>query len=356
MTEKFSPVAIAFAINDLYIKPILVTMLSIFENASADTVYAVQILNYKLNPATRQQIQACVTQWHPQSSVTFLDLSDEQHDSIPYVGIWGKEANYRLFLPELAPDFDKIVYLDADVLVQCDLSVLYNLDLQGRAFAGVRDELWMGSGAIQQRLQCFSILEKAITNTYMSHNAYCNSGVLVLNLAFFREHQLTTKAITMLNKYKDIAGMLPDQDVLNYLATCDGSENIYFLPAVFNWNPATVSLTPPIEPYENARWHVFLKRRNEWVVDQELLTIATPQIIHFAGRDPWRFDRHKSEANSLYEACALRSGWKIEDSFVSFRYKSFKLWLKRLGNKEKGLAVVCFVFGLVVAGLIGFLF
>lgn len=356
MLEKSSPVAVAFAINDLYIKPLLVTLLSLFENAHTGTVYAVHILNYKLKETTRQKIMASVNKWHPQSTVIFLDLNDEQIESIPYVGIWGKEANYRLFLPALVPSFASVIYLDADILVQSDLSILSTLNLAGKAFAGVRDELWVQSGGIQQRLHCFSVLEQVKTTTYMERNAYCNSGVLVLNLAFFRQHNFTAKAIAMLNKYKDVPNMLPDQDVLNFLATCEGSENIYFLPAVFNWNPSTVTFTPPEEPYEKARWHVFLKRRNEWVTNQDLLAITKPQIIHFAGRDPWRFDRYASEATTLYEQCALRSGWKIEDSFVSFRYKSFLIWLKRLGNKEKGLAVFSFLAGLATAGLIAMIF
>jgi lipopolysaccharide biosynthesis glycosyltransferase len=362
MSNK-SPIAMAFSINDGYLNPFLVALVSIFIHAEVDTVYAIHVMNYKLSSVARQKIHTLVDKWHPQSSLTFLDVSERQWEQIPRVGTWAKEASYRLFLPELVPHWEKIIYLDGDIVAQSDLSVLYELDLSGKVFAGVRDEFWGGSMRIQQRMHYFSQAEGAVTQSYMSHSAYCNSGVLVLNLAFFREHDLTAKAIAMLNKYKDITGMLPDQDVLNYLATCDGQENIYFLPAVFNWNPNTfsgnsntVTLTPPEDPYLNARWHAFLKRRNEWVTDQELLAIIKPQIIHFAGLDPWRFDHDKSEVNSLYEACALRSGWKIEDSFVSFRYKSFKLWLKRLGNKEKGLALLCFIFGLIVSGLLSWVF
>ena len=46
----------------------------------------------------------------------------------------------RLFLPELLPDTDKILYLDIDMIVQGDVAELYRTDLLDTPLAA-RDEL-----------------------------------------------------------------------------------------------------------------------------------------------------------------------------------------------------------------------
>lgn len=49
-------------------------------------------------------------------------------------------AFYRIFLPELLPNLDRILYLDADTLVINDLNPLWQTDLQG-AFIGCVPDL-----------------------------------------------------------------------------------------------------------------------------------------------------------------------------------------------------------------------
>ncbi len=336
MSNK-SPIAVAFSINDGYLNPFLVALVSIFTHAEMDTVYAIHVVNYKLSLTARQKTQALVDKWHPQSSLIFLDVSDEQWEKIPLVGTWVKEANYRLFLPELLPNLNTIIYLDGDILAQSDLSRLYELNLNDKAFAGVRDEFWGGSMRAQQRLHYFSQGEGAMTQSYMTHSAYCNSGVLVINLAFFREYNFTSRAIALLNKYKYIPGMLPDQDVLNYLATCDGQDNIYFLPATFNWNLAAASLSPTATEYERMSWAGLVQRRNEWVTDKTLLALTEPQILHFSGKPPW--EEVSIQRRAFYQSYADKVGWQLPNQFlvVMFRMSSWRKW----GKRERMLVVAC---------------
>lgn len=353
MADK-SPVAVAFSINDGYLNPFLVSLVALFTHAEVQTEYAIYVVNYQLSASARQKTQALVNKWHPRSSLTFLDVSAEQWAQTPFVGTWHKEASYRLFLPELVPHLKQIIYLDGDTVAQCDLTMLYELNLQGKAFAGVRDELWDGSMRAQQRLHYFSQQEGATTQNYMTHSAYCNSGVLVMNLEFFRQHNFTAKALALLNKYKNTPGMLPDQDVLNYLATCEGQDNICFLPAVFNWNLSAATLAPEATEYERMSWAGLVQRRNEWVTDKGLLAISEPQILHFSGKPPW--EEVSRQKKAFYQDYADKIEWTLPNKFsvVKFRLLGWRRW----GKRERILAVVCFYLGLlsVFLGLILVLF
>ncbi|KAE8678413.1 putative galacturonosyltransferase 15 [Hibiscus syriacus] len=56
----------------------------------------------------------------------------------------------RIYIPELFPDLNKIVFLDDDVVVQHDISSLWTLDLNGKVVAAVVDS-WCGDNCCPGR-------------------------------------------------------------------------------------------------------------------------------------------------------------------------------------------------------------
>ena len=57
-----------------------------------------------------------------------LDVPDAWVDGLP-VDRYTRAMWYRLFLPEVAPDLDRILYLDADTIVVERLDALFATDL-----------------------------------------------------------------------------------------------------------------------------------------------------------------------------------------------------------------------------------
>ena len=49
--------------------------------------------------------------------LTFVGVPDERVDGLPTEGFTRKATWYRIFLPELLPDVDRVLYLDADLIV-----------------------------------------------------------------------------------------------------------------------------------------------------------------------------------------------------------------------------------------------
>lgn len=115
-------------------------------------------------------------------------------------------AMFRCSLPELLPDLNRIIYLDADLFVNRDIKELWDVDVREYCLAGVVDE----GVAVHNYPR--------ILNKYpeIKKESYFNSGVLYMNLKKLREFGNLKKLVVdflIENPEAD----LPDQDALNVL-------------------------------------------------------------------------------------------------------------------------------------------
>ena len=115
-------------------------------------------------------------------------------------------AMFRCSLPELLPDLNRIIYLDADLFVNRDIKELWDVDVREYYLAGVADE----GVAVHYHPR--------ILNKYpeIKKESYFNLGVLYMNLKKLREFGNLKKLVVdflIENPKAD----LPDQDALNVL-------------------------------------------------------------------------------------------------------------------------------------------
>lgn len=115
-------------------------------------------------------------------------------------------AMFRCSLPELLPDLNRIIYLDADLFVNRDIKELWDVDVREYCLAGVVDE----GVAVHNHPR--------ILNKYpeIKKESYFNSGVLYMNLKKLREFGNLKKLVVDFLIENPEAG-LPDQDALNVL-------------------------------------------------------------------------------------------------------------------------------------------
>jgi lipopolysaccharide biosynthesis glycosyltransferase len=130
---------------------------------------------------------------------------------------------YRLFIASMFPQYQKIIYLDCDLVVLGDISKLYHTDLEGNVFAA-GPEMFVRSTPEFRRYA-----EVALG---VDPDGYVNAGVLVVDLEQFRKHKIEEKFIDLITRY-DFDLLDPDQAYLNYL--CDGK--ILALPSGWNKEP-----------------------------------------------------------------------------------------------------------------------
>ena len=178
------------------------------------------------------------------------------------------ETYFRLAIPELLSAYDKVLYLDGDLIVKRDVAELFDTDLKGYAVAGALDVVGMGAvnGHRKDRLPYYKYrvhLKEPLMQL--------NGGVLLMNAAEIRR-QYTTKELL---KYAMLGHFdLVDQDVVNSLF----QGQIKWLDLA--WNAANddvgtlrayVATFAPQEYYEGYK-----------------KAIADPKIIHYAGTiKPW---------------------------------------------------------------------
>lgn len=124
-------------------------------------------------------------------------------------------AYYRLYIPELFPHLNRILYLDADLVVCCDPRPLYEQDMKGYALAGVEDAY------SRTQAQCLFLPEDA---------AYVNGGVLLWNLQEIRRETLTQDLTALLRSNYVYLMNASDQDLLALLFR----EGICYLDPAWN--------------------------------------------------------------------------------------------------------------------------
>ncbi|HEY0633247.1 MAG TPA: glycosyltransferase family 8 protein [Thermoleophilaceae bacterium] len=192
------------------------------------------------------------------AAISFLRIDDREIEGLPTVGFTRKATWYRIFLPELLPSVERILYLDADLVVVDSVAPLWELDLTGH---------WVG----------------AVTNVFQDNHlhrpgelglsgpdAYFNAGVLLMNLAEMRRDGRTQ---ALLDYGVENASKLEwrDQDALNVVL---GERRLALHP---RWNLMN---------------SFYLFRRNARGLGRRALRQAfrDPAIRHFEGPDalkPW---------------------------------------------------------------------
>lgn len=165
-------------------------------------------------------------------------------------------AYYRLFLSRILPDvIDKVIYLDCDIIVNSSIKELWNIDISEYA-VGVVPDMDEGNLNIYRRLK------------YAPSYGYFNSGVLLVNLKYWREHDLLNSFLQFWRDYPERV-VYHDQDILN----CVLKDHKQLLPIKFNVQ------TPALYKSVNISW--------EYDVELEE-ALRSPVIIHYTTCDkPW---------------------------------------------------------------------
>ena len=103
-------IPIFFAVDDNYAKFLLVTLESIFENASKDYSYDVVVLNTGLKEESKQMINKYSKE---NVNVIFFDVRHKLQKIAQNLAIrdyYTKATYYRLFIADLFPQYSKALY------------------------------------------------------------------------------------------------------------------------------------------------------------------------------------------------------------------------------------------------------
>ena len=220
MNENNNVIPIFMAVDNNYIPFLGVALKSIIDNVSQQNRYEIKVLYTSVTEENKKKIEEYQTE---NVGIEFVNLSyklQEIQEKLYTRNYFSNTTYFRLFIPELYPDYDKAVYIDSDTITLVDIAKLYNTEMGDNLIAGIPD------GAVQAIPTFQDYVEKVVGVS--NYNNYFNAGIIVMNLKALREYKFQEKFLYMLEKIKfEVA---QDQDYLNRL--CKGRVKLLG----FEWN------------------------------------------------------------------------------------------------------------------------
>lgn len=246
-----TPWVLAFTPN--YFIPAATCIWSALQHSNiTDKFHIICLLTEDLSSDLKSRLQ--VLDKNEQLTFTFLNLKDILK------GVYVDErytvaASFRLLLPEILPEYDKVIYTDCDMIIRNNLADIFNQTDLGENYLGAVYEAPLDfQEGNMRKLGCIP-------------GFYFNSGFLLMNLKKLREDNMSEKFIDGLKAdYLEF----PDQDVLNI--QCQG--NVLGMSPWYN--SIRTFFLPKYKKF-------FLKKYTE----EDWNKVWAHGTIHFTGAKPW---------------------------------------------------------------------
>lgn len=261
-------IAVVLSCDKNYVNYLGVTITSLFAHSSKNYNYDILVLHTDITDWQQKEVISISKESN--HSIRFIRinnlLSKEILQKLFVIGHFSQAIYYRFFIPHLFKKFEKIVYLDTDLVLNHDVSELYNIELSPRyLLAAVRD--------IEVIRLTLTTDTREFWSNYLSNKLsirkvdnYFNSGVIVFNIKQMNIENLIDAFFETLARIK--SPVFPDQDILNIV--CEN--RVKFL-----------------NPKWNVLYHISIYDK-DWmknlpfsIVNEYVESRKDPYIIHYAG-------------------------------------------------------------------------
>ena len=179
---------ICLSADNNYAKYMATTIISILKNSMEDEEIVFHLLDGGISDENKDKLLSLKSVKNCEMYFYIPDIKKyEEWYSKGNYKEWSPAAFYRLSIPSIIPNVDKILYLDCDIIVNLSLRELFEIDIENYYALVCREHL---------------------------KSDYFNSGVLMINNKLWRESNIEKVFYDYFYKnYKDYK--LPDQDLLN---------------------------------------------------------------------------------------------------------------------------------------------
>lgn len=183
------------------------------------------------------------------------EFSPQSFSKYPPTSQYSLACYLRLSAPSLLPGVEKALYLDSDTIIVGDIHDLLETNVNEYALAACRDSSFS-----------YNIVKSYLPKQVLGQ--YFNSGVLLMNLKWWREYNSEQQLIEYLNSH---IVKLPDQDALNFVFGGRGIVKILHP----KWNALASYFCYPPQVPDSEKQYI----RTLW---------KDARIIHFIGPvKPW---------------------------------------------------------------------
>ena len=249
-------IPIAFAFDNNLVMPACVCLSSLMMNAKPDTFYDIFILHSEKEQLKKEELDKLPSLF-PNCRIQYRTVGDAFSDGFEIRGIT-KATYYRLLIPQIIPEYNKIFYADVDIIFRMDLSSIYETDITDSYVAATYD---LGMILTQDG-------QKHIEEIGLKHkDQYMQAGFLLFNSKKMREEDM---ARTFLALYKKNF-KFQDQDILNI--ACHQAHTLL---------PLKCNMTDYV--------HMFLEQGHPYFSKYTQTEIAEGLAVgtlHYNGHKPW---------------------------------------------------------------------
>lgn len=262
MTTNIIP--IVFSTNEAYLPFCYLAVKSLIEHSNRSRQYDIRIFETGLTTNSKTLIESLSSDSvsiQCQNVKALIQSADLR--GISFLSI---ETYFRLFIPLAIRGYDKIIYLDSDIIVNHDITELYDIDLDGHPAAFVRD------------VQVGILKKHNLQIGNLDYKKCFNAGVMVMDVPRFEEGHYREKSLKLLHEdyaRKERLYVFADQDLLQNVLY----DNVKFLDDRWNFQ------------YQY-NWR--LQTLDDDYRAQYIRVGEAPYIIHYAGdRKPWTYPEIK---------------------------------------------------------------
>lgn len=291
-----------------------IMLTSLFENNKDEHISVYLLVDDTVSDKDKDKYLSLAKQYQQNINIIHVDTATFEKYPV-YNQQWTNSIYYRLLAAELLPSsIDKIIYLDADIIVTRSIREMWEVDVENYAVGAVID-IWAPNKQLYERLNL------------QDDGQYFNSGSMVLNLKYWREHELSKQYMQYI---KDNFEKLwfNDQDTLNGVLF----NKKLMLPVTYNFQV------------------LFLKNSifNEMTDEQKknILETKNPLIMHYsASTKPWMIMYYKMPFLELWRKYRDLSMWRNtrnllpKTKVLNWLIKRYVLWPLNIYFKQEYIRI-----------------
>ena len=271
--------AIVFSVDNNIHELFTVALMSLVKHTEYKNNYDVVVIQKNLKEENKESYKKLV-QNKDNISLRFLDITPviSKYDSNIFhtYGYYTEAAYYRLFIPELFKEYEKIAYLDSDTSIHFDIAKLFEINLEDKYICATKDIGFQF--ALHTNCQDSTKLIEYMKENKLGlkdYNNYFQSAMIIFDIKKIKNLNLVEKAIEELKRVGK--PLFVEQCILNKIY----ENHVKFISYKYNYNVTWCDKMP---------LSVFFKL--PFAIQTDLfLSKINPRIIHYTYRRPWQYSK-----------------------------------------------------------------
>jgi len=287
-SQHDTPIPIFLSTDETYAPYAAIMMRSVLQHTRSSIHF--HILDGGIHPETREKVVATCSSF-PNATLEFIDMSTFDLSQFPpkrYVSITGYS---RYFIAEIKPELSRALYMDVDIIAVGDIADLYVQPLGDYPIGAILED-YRGHN---------SRMLAGYWPSYKNKGRYFNSGVLLMNLEWFRQNDVTSRLVQLTHDMKNSSQPYADQNIFNVFF----QDNVHILDDKFNIQTHTLLDAPELREHPAQQ------------------AIRHPVLLHFSAYlKPW--NSYYDPYSKIFRAVAKETVfWKdIRTAIFSSRGRS----------------------------------